>query len=56
MCADIAKCNGENCPKKNKCWRFTAPADELWQSYFTPGEEDEVETGNCPYFWDASKR
>jgi len=49
---DISKCNGDNCPIKEKCYRFTASAEHLWQSYVSPGEEDEVETGKCPLFWD----
>lgn len=29
---DITKCTGENCPLKDKCYRYTIPLGE-WQSY-----------------------
>jgi len=32
--ADITKCSGDNCPIKDKCYRFTAPDSTLLQSYF----------------------
>lgn len=35
---DITMCNGERgedtCPIRDKCYRFTASPDPLWQSYF----------------------
>lgn len=31
---DLCKCKGERCNKKESCYRYTAPADELWQAYF----------------------
>lgn len=31
---DITKCTGENCPFKDRCYRFTAKADEYRQAYF----------------------
>lgn len=50
---DISKCLLNTCPLKNKCWRFTAPANPLWQSYgdfkYKITEEGEVK---CDYFWD----
>lgn len=48
--ADITKCNpGTNCPHKEKCYRFTAPADEYRQTYFVepPIKEDKT----CDMFW-----
>lgn len=30
---DIAKCRGDGCPIKEKCFRFASKADEHWQSY-----------------------
>lgn len=33
--ADITMCRGENCSKREKCYRYTAPVDEYWQSVFT---------------------
>ncbi len=48
---DITKCDGKKCPMKKECWRYTAPAEKLHQSYFlsTPIKKKE-----CKYFW--SKR
>jgi hypothetical protein len=49
--ADITKCNppGTTCPHKEKCFRFTAPADEYGQAYFVkpPIKAD----GTCDLFW-----
>ena len=33
--ADITKCYGDDCPIKNKCYRYTAFANYDQQSYFT---------------------
>ena len=48
---DISKCNppGTICPHKEKCYRFTAPANEYRQTYFEnpPIKED----GTCDLFW-----
>jgi len=47
--SDISKCSGEGCPHKEKCYRFTAPADEYRQAYFTkPPIKD---NGTCDMFW-----
>jgi hypothetical protein len=50
---DISKCLDNTCPLKDKCWRFTAPANPLWQSYgnfqYEIKEDGEVK---CDYFWD----
>jgi hypothetical protein len=32
---DITMCNGQNCNKKNTCYRFTATPTPHWQSYFS---------------------
>jgi len=47
---DITMCSGKDCPFKEKCYRYTAPSNEHWQSYFTevPLREDET----CDKFWD----
>lgn len=49
--ADITKCNDEQCSKRLSCYRFTAPADEHWQSYFvnSPRKEDK-----CEMYWNAN--
>lgn len=45
--ADITKCSGLNCPHKENCYRFTAPASE-YQYYFvnTPLDGDK-----CDMYW-----
>lgn len=49
---DIAMCNGDECPVKENCWRYMAPANR-WQSYFAapPCTED-----GCEYFWDMNEK
>lgn len=32
--ADITKCEGTECPLKEKCYRFTAPTSDFRQSYY----------------------
>jgi len=48
--ADITMCKGLWCPKKERCYRFTAKANESRQSYFSkiPLKEDDT----CDYYWD----
>jgi len=48
--ADITKCTGKGCTKKESCYRFTALDCRYRQSYFslTPLKED----GTCEYYWD----
>jgi hypothetical protein len=50
--ADITKCYGDDCPIKNKCYRYTAFANYDQQSYFTeiPGK---TENGKftCEMYW-----
>lgn len=48
--SDISKCSGEGCPLKEECYRFTAPANEFWQSYFTTVPYDK-EKKECEYLW-----
>jgi len=45
---DIAKCEGGNCPLKNKCYRYIS-ADSMRQSYFI---EPPYIDDQCDYFWD----
>lgn len=48
--ADIAKCQGENCDRRQDCYRYTAPASE-WQAWLeTPTERP------CPMFWGEPQR
>lgn len=46
---------GDNCPLKEKCYRYTSPSSEYAQAYYvgTPFNE---ETQTCDYFWDINKR
>ena len=45
--SDITKCDGTDCPFKEKCYRYTSEADE-YQSYFT---ESPIKDGKCDYYW-----
>ena len=57
--ADIQKCLGETgmgeniiiCMVREKCYRYTAPANELWQSYGPPAPDFESEKG-CGIFYE----
>lgn len=49
--ADITKCNGNGCDKKESCYRFTAPASN-WQSYFS---ETPIKDGKCENYWERKK-
>jgi hypothetical protein len=51
--ADIAKCNDVHCPSKEYCYRFTAPASEVWQSYGVFSREEDAD--NCDMFWANGK-
>ena len=50
--ADITMCPGTDCPVKDKCYRFTANANEWGQSYFmnVPGKivDDKF---TCDMYW-----
>lgn len=50
--ADITMCKGEMCANKEKCYRFTAPANPYWQSYYIPSP---IKNGHCDEFWDNSE-
>lgn len=50
--ADITMCNGDGCPIKQICYRFTATPDENRQSYFVDSPNDGL---LCDHFWDDSK-
>ena len=50
--ADITMCSGNDCPVKEKCYRFTAKPSEFRQSYFFQppgGQEDGKFT--CEMYW-----
>jgi hypothetical protein len=49
--ADITKCNAEDCPLKNKCYRYTSEAG-VWQSYFLDAPYQIVKGKfTCEMFW-----
>ena len=47
--ADIAKCSDALCPSKEYCYRFTAPASPMWQSYGSFKREQDAD--DCDMFW-----
>lgn len=53
--ADITKCSGGNCNKREFCYRYTAMDSKYRQSYFTTppinsnGDCDEYWEMKCPY-------
>lgn len=49
---DISMCKGENCPLKEKCYRFKAIPSEFWQSYFSEIPYS-FESNGCEYFWEV---
>lgn len=52
MMPDIAKCGGDGCEMRKKCYRFPAP-DSYWQTYM---ETPPVKDGKCDYFWNNNKQ
>lgn len=50
---DISMCTGENCPRKETCWRFTAPPTPIMQSYFqTPPISHDA---TCDWYWEDDR-
>ena len=47
---DISMCNNQNCPLKDKCYRFTATPNPRWQAY--SGFMYDEQTNECNYFMD----
>lgn len=52
---DISKCEGTDCPLKEKCYRYLAKPDEHLQAYFTIPPYSS-ETKSCEYFWDVDSK
>lgn len=50
---EITKCDGANCPLKEKCFRYTAK-NAYWYYYFTNAPYDK-EKNNCDYYLDNEK-
>jgi hypothetical protein len=52
---DITMCNGEGCPLKENCYRFTATPSEYSQSYFIEIPYDN-EYERCEHHWKMSSK
>ncbi len=50
---DISMCSNEECPSKDKCYRYVAIPDEYWQSY---GAFSFDVSGKCSYFMEARSK
>lgn len=48
--SDMTKCEDSLCPSKEKCYRYTAPEDDQWQSYDSFNREADAD--NCDMFVD----
>lgn len=54
--ADITKCANKNCKIKDKCYRFLAKADPLYQSYADFNNSKVISTPKeCEYYWKKVK-
>lgn len=51
--ADITMCEDSTCKKHNRCYRFTAPKNQYWQSVFTMSPRKDK---TCEYFWDNNNK
>lgn len=64
---DITMCKGGNCSLRLNCYRYTATADELGQSYFTEPpykmnmllDDNDLNLGvvtlACAFFWNNTR-
>lgn len=51
--ADLTKCPDKDCPKKEKCYRFTATADSTYQSFYVESPRKvKGKKSRCNEFWD----
>lgn len=48
---DITMCTGKDCPKKERCYRFKATPNLIYQS-FSDFKERRLEDGSCEMFWE----
>lgn len=53
--SDIAMCRGTGCPKKDTCYRYTAPVNLYRQSYFIVVPIN-IKTGICEEYWNNKDR
>ena len=53
--SDISKCENYECPLKEHCYRWTAPANKFRQTYadfkFTITDDGRID---CEYYWGSS--
>jgi hypothetical protein len=47
--ADITKCQGTDCPKKESCYRYLASVTEWRQAWFC---ECPLKNGKCDHYWE----
>jgi len=47
---DITMCEGQDCPLKESCYRYTATPSEFRQSYFIDPPYNE-EKKECDHYW-----
>jgi hypothetical protein len=46
---DISKCEGIECPLREKCYRYTCDPDEFWQTYGSYNNALNEEKTECEY-------
>jgi hypothetical protein len=51
--ADITMCKDNECKNKNTCYRYNAPSNQYYQSYFADSPRKE---NDCEYYWDYEGR
>lgn len=49
--SDTTKCEDEECPLKDTCFRYVSKPDKDWQAYFTETPYD-GQRGKCDYYWE----
>ena len=52
--ADITMCLDSTCPKRKKCYRFTAKPNEYRQSYFSDSPREDGAVG-CKEYYERTK-
>lgn len=53
---DISMCPGDDCPRKEDCYRYTATPSPYRQSYFAKPVYDKKDKAKCTYFWGTMKK
>lgn len=51
--SDISKCNGMNCPVKDRCFRFLAPSHPYRQWYVGISSTEAATGEDCHMFWNV---